>query len=366
MRILHCIPTLTSGGAERQLSVLVPAQRARGAEVHVAYARPGLHLAALQASGASLHQLEIGSSHDPRIFTALWSLVSSVRPDIVHSWLPQMDIVAGSIALCRGIPWVLAERSSEAAYLDRFKDRVVRAALGRWADAVVANSRAGERIWSGRLRRGARAHVVRNALPLEAIAATAAASLADLGVVEGRRAVIFVGRLTEAKNIGLLVAVACGACAGSDADFLICGDGPLREQVEAQVRGAGMSGRIRVLGEREDVWALLKASSAFVSTSSFEGQPNAVLEAMACGCPLVVSDIAAHREFLDESTAAIVPLEAGRFVDAVLEAIGPSETAARRARAAKAQIARQHPASAAAEYEVIYREAVLRHQRCVE
>ena len=78
----------------------------------------------------------------------------------------------------------------------------------------------------------------------------------------------------------------------------------------------------------------MKASDAFVSTSTFEGQPNAVLEAMACGCPLVVSDIPAHREFLDDQTAAIVPLKKDAFVKAILYVLQGSEEIARRRSAA--------------------------------
>ena len=88
-------------------------------------------------------------------------------------------------------------------------------------------------------------------------------------------------------------------------------------------RGSGAVFRFRERigsGSPEGCWSVLKASKAFVSTSAFEGQPNAVLEAMACGCPLVVSDIPAHREFLSAETAAIVPMAHEEFARAVLHA----------------------------------------------
>jgi glycosyltransferase involved in cell wall biosynthesis len=109
----------------------------------------------------------------------------------------------------------------------------------------------------------------------------------------------------------------------------------------------------------------MKASNAFVSTSAFEGQPNAVLEAMGCGCPLVVSDIPAHREFLGPETAAIVPLVNEEFVSAILQTLRGTPDTLRRAEEAKRQIERHDPASGALAYEMIYRQAALRHNRCV-
>jgi glycosyltransferase involved in cell wall biosynthesis len=177
--------------------------------------------------------------------------------------------------------------------------------------------------------------------------------------------VIFVGRLATQKNIALLLAVAAEVCHRSNAVFLICGDGPLRAEAEEAARSSQASERIRFLGQRNDVWGLMKASHAFVSTSLYEGQPNAVLEAMVCGCPLVVSDIPTHREFLGPATAAIVPLVKEEFVRAVLEALRRTPDVLARAKEAKRQAERHQSGSAALDYEMIYTEAALRHNRCV-
>lgn len=292
--------------------------------------------------------------------------MAELRPDVVHTWLPQMDIAGGIVALSHRLPWVLAERSSSDAYSARFKDRVIRCQLGRWADAVVANSVAGYYIWAEALRRGARAHVVRNALPLEAIARSEPIAHKQLGFEANQPIVIFVGRLSIEKNVFLFLDVAMEICARTNAVFLICGDGPLRRNVEQAINASNATAQIRVLGHQDDVWPLMKASQALVSTSTFEGQPNAVLEAMACGCPLIVSDIPAHREFLGVRTAEIVPMRKEQFVRSVFRALGANSAVQSRAEAARCQVAEYSAGSAALAYEHVYTEAILRHNRCVE
>jgi glycosyltransferase involved in cell wall biosynthesis len=346
------------------LSILAPAQVSLGSRVHVAYVYPGSHLTTLSSGGVTVHRLRVRGNHDPRLSGQLWSLMGREQPDVVQTWLPQMDVAAGVVALARGVPWVLAERSCSDAYTARFKDRVIRRRVGQWADAVAANSRAGQTIWNETLRRGARAHVVRNALPLGPIAGTRPAQLADLGIEPGTPVAIFVGRLSADKNIPLLLAVATEVCQRSNAVFLICGDGPMRPDVEEAVRTSQVGHQIKFLGERNDVWSLMKASDVFVSTSAFEGQPNAVLEAMACGCPLVVSDIAAHREFLGPETAAIVSLSKEDFAAAILQALQRTSETRKRAEEATRRIQRHDPRSAALAYEMIYKEAALRRKRC--
>ena len=190
------------------------------------------------------------------------------------------------------------------------------------------------------------------------IDATPPADLRSVGVSPTVPAVIFVGRLTKEKNVDLLLEVARAVCNTTDALFLICGDGPLRDLAQAAVRSMRIGERVKLLGERDDVWALLKAAHAFVSTSTFEGNPNAVLEAMACGCPVVVSDIAAHREVLDSASGWVVPSTAEAFACAVRAALSDAPLAAARAAEARRCVATQSIDAAVMSYDRIYRQLV--------
>jgi glycosyltransferase involved in cell wall biosynthesis len=365
LKILHCIPSLQSGGAERQLSILAQAQVAMGSDVHLAHIHPGAHLSSLSTSGVQVHRINARTNHDPRVLGELVSLFDRTQPDVLHTWLPQMDIAAGGLALLKRIPWVLAERSCADAYSTRFRDRVARRYIGRWADAVVANSEGGQAIWQGELRRGAQTHIVRNVLALEEIAAARPETFEKFGLASGQPVVIFAGRLSSEKNLDLLLQVAIDVCAQSKAGFLICGNGLMRPHVDDTVQNSRFSGQIKVLGQRDDLWSLMKGSQVFVSTSAFEGQPNAVLEAMACGCPLVVSDIPAHREFLDADSADIVPMDKDRFVESILRALRRTPDVLARAAEARRRVQDHRAGAAASAYDLIYREVLRRYNRCV-
>ena len=81
----------------------------------------------------------------------------------------------------------------------------------------------------------------------------------------------------------------------------------MREEIATSITEAGLDDRIFLLSRLQSWWGMLQGASALVSMSRFEGQPNVVLEAMAAGCPLIVSDISAHREFLDDESAILIP-----------------------------------------------------------
>ena len=88
------------------------------------------------------------------------------------------------------------------------------------------------------------------------------------------------------------------------------GDGPLRNDLEALARELGIASRIDWFGHVDNPVPYLRASQVFVLTSRFEGSPNALLEAMACGLPAVVSNASpGPLELIGDDAGLIVPVE---------------------------------------------------------
>lgn len=109
---------------------------------------------------------------------------------------------------------------------------------------------------------------------------------------------ISIGRLQAQKNLGLLLdALADPALA--DCKLTILGDGPERESLSRQIDRLGIGGRVAMPGFQSDVLAWLARSDLFVLSSHYEGLPAVLMEAMACGCPVVTTDCfpAAHDIF---------------------------------------------------------------------
>jgi glycosyltransferase involved in cell wall biosynthesis len=346
---------MSGGGAERQLTLLAGAQMRAEIDVHVALIRGGPNLARLKASGATLHQLRAAGNHDPRMALGLARLVHSIAPSIIQTWLTQMDVVGGLVAMVSRVPWVLSERASEPAYRARRKERVLRPLVGAHAGAVVANSEEGLTYWRRKVRPRTQLAVVPNCLSLEEIEATPPADLRHIGLGPERGIVLFAGRLVPQKNLPLLVSILARSLPAEDAVGLLCGEGPDRQWLEAAIQREGLSDRVRSLGYRSDLLSLMKRADVFLNPSTFEGQPNTVLEAMACGCPVIVSDIPEHRAFVDGSCAALVPLDSlDQWVAAVRAGLRQSGETRVRADQARRVARRYSPAATAEGYRVVY------------
>ncbi len=354
MRILHCIPTLATGGAERQLAWLAPALAAMGHDVHVAYVHGGPNREPLRSGGVVLHGLRAAGNHDPRLMAQLAKLTARLEPHIVHTWFVQMDVLGGIAAMLTRRPWVVAERSSAHAYPGTIKDRL-RKAMATRADAVISNSEGGDAYWEP-LIDGGRRFIVRNGLPLDEIESTAPCGLPGPKPGPGQKLALYLGRFDRGKNIENLVGGLAPVIAESGAVAVIGGDGPGRAAICRLVERLGLSDRVQLPGFVPNPWALMKRADVFVSVSEFEGFPNVVIEAMACGCPLVVSDIPAHREFLDERSALLVdPGDPAAIAAAVRETIAKPRDARLRAEAARERAAHWSVAEMARGYDRIYR-----------
>ncbi len=343
MRILHLIPSLGGGGAERQLGILAAGLRDQGCEVHVGFVKGGANLARLEAAGAQLHRIPARGNLDPLLLLRIVRLIRKVRPDVVQTWLTQMDVAGGLAALLTRTPWIVSERTHKVYYPRDAKHRL-RRLLGRFAGAIVANSPGGAEYWDG-ARVGK--IIIPNALPLGEIAA-APRDESDFGAAE---VVLFAGRFDPAKNLENLVDAMARIVRERDAVALLCGEGPLESDLRARIAQAGVADRVRLLGFTDRVWSLMKRADVLVAASWFEGHPNVVMEGAASGCPLVLSDIPAHRQCLGEDAALFAdPADPVALAAAIRRTLADPAAASGRAARARAVASALSVESAAAAY----------------
>jgi len=113
---------------------------------------------------------------------------------------------------------------------------------------------------------------------------------------------IFVGRLCEQKNLFFLIKHLATLTEEMKEPFMlnIVGDGPIKEKLQHFADNLGMSERIQWHGwlTKSEIVKLLQGSDCFINPSLCEGMPNAVLEAMACGLPVIASDVAGNNALI--------------------------------------------------------------------
>jgi len=113
--------------------------------------------------------------------------------------------------------------------------------------------------------------------------------------------IIAIGRLTYQKYFEILIKAAAEVVnQGLDLLVLILGDGEERSRLEKLIHELRVGGYVKLLGIRHDAMELMKGSDIFVMPSRYEGLSIAMIEAMACGLPVIASDAPGLRDYIDQ------------------------------------------------------------------
>lgn len=298
-RAIFVINSLTSGGAERVFVDLLSALRSRlgGYETHLI----------LLDRETSRHQPPDWVSLyccDARFsvlrsVSALTQRIRALEPDVVVSFLTRANVAALIASRLAGAPCVISERVHTTSHLGRGLGAATQRAMVRMtyplASRVVAVSEAIRTDLSTRYGVPAdRIAVVHNPTDVDRILERAAEEPSlDMGPDD----VLAIGRLTENKNFASLIEAF--ARSGLPGRLVIAGEGPLRADLLACARRAGAADRVRLPGYVANPFPLLRAAKMFASSSLAEGFPNAIVEALAVGCPVVATDcLSGPREIL--------------------------------------------------------------------
>jgi glycosyltransferase involved in cell wall biosynthesis len=236
---------------------------------------------------------------DARALGRLTRLFAAGSFDVVHTHSAKAGAVGRLAAHRSGVPVIV--HTYHGFPFHEFQGVARRAAyvaierrLSRITDVVLA---IGSGVATEALRRGlARPNALRTVTPVveadvvRANALTRAAARTALGLPPGATVVGTVGRMDYQKAPEhMLEAIA--RMRHHDAILVWVGSGPLEEETRALAERLGVSSRVRLLGERSDVAALLPALDVFAMSSRYEGLPCAVVEAMRCGLPVVATAV---------------------------------------------------------------------------
>jgi len=307
MRILHCIPSMGGGGAERQLCYLAEQMSVKGIDFHVVYFQEGPNSKRLNDTDAVIHKMSCRSNYDPMIIYKILKIIRKIKPHIIQTWIPQIDVLAGFCSLFLKPRFILSERNTSLLYSGGWKDQL-RIAIGKRADAIIANSKEGINYWVAKVKRPLLS-VIHNGIPFDEILKTPKLSLPFMQIDEANEIIVFAGNFYDKqKNLfNLLKALQIVLHERQNAVAVFFGDGPQKKDIINIKENSEVRDRIKIMDYTNEIWSWFKVANVFVSVSHYEGNPNTVLEAIASRCPVVISDIPEHREILDEDSLYFVP-----------------------------------------------------------
>jgi glycosyltransferase involved in cell wall biosynthesis len=310
-RILEIIPTLDRSGAEKQLTLLASQLPRDAFDVHVAVlTRTGPLQADLDAAGVPVALIDKRRKLDPAAFWRLKALIRKLKPDLVHTWIFAANAYGRMAALQCGVRCVVGgERCVDPwkTWVELSIDRY----LAKRSACIVANSG------------GIRDFYVRKGLPAEkfeiipnGIAAAPPCSttreqiVAELGLPEHARLIGLIGRLWPQKRVkDAIWAADLLKVIRDDVHLLVFGDGPQRASLERFSEQCVIADKVHFLGHRNDVARFAPHFDILWSPSAYEGQSNAIMEAMAWGVPVIATNIPGSNEL-------VTPDETGYLISA--------------------------------------------------
>jgi len=312
-RILELLVSTDLGGGPAHVRDLVAGLAGPEFRFTVAGPAAGALLPALTAAGADFEpvaadRLSVGALRDTV------RLARARRIQVIHSYGKGAGLYGRIAARLTGAAAIHTFHGIHPAGYGRLYLRLERA-LARWSFAVVhvSESQAGEARALG-LAPAGRTRVIVNGIDaalVRAVAERAPMSRAALGLRPDALVLATVARLDPVKRLEVLVrAVPLLVARVPEAQLLIVGDGPERDTLRALARTLAPGDGVVFAGAIPDAARVLPVVDLYVTASRREGLPLAVLEAMACGLPVLATAAPGHVDAVEpEVTGRLVPLD---------------------------------------------------------
>lgn len=314
LRIVHLIGQMPGHGTQRQLAAMLRCAHQRYWNATLAVLRAGDPLTH-EVADARVPVVEYsGRDADPRRFVSLRRLLRTA--DVVHSSLWGANLYARLVvATRRRRPAVVISERSVEEFRSAFRRGIDRALRDRTDEYIVNSNDVAEFVATAHGVPMDRITLIRNGIDRSVFFPGSGrrdrVGAARLGTV---------GRLIPEKGLDILLSAMPRILATQPVVLTVVGDGPERTALEHKARGMPVE-FVGHMDAPSDLASFLRSLDVFIMPSRWEGLPNALLEALACGVPAVATDVPGMAEAAEGQALLVPPDQPVALAEAVCHAI---------------------------------------------
>lgn len=291
MIVLHIVNTIRRGGAERQLATIMASESGTKNYMATFYAGQNNYLDSHIPAERSFH---IGQRGVIGRILSIRRLISRLGPDVIFAWGVLPYCVAKTATSNKKVR--IINGSIRHGVFNHTKQSYFRFLVLHVSRVIVSNSRAGLR--ANKIRRG---YVIYNGID-KRFDKEIYTNNDQVKAAKNKLTFISVANLVPYKDyVTVFKSLAKLRQEGKDFRYYVVGDGPMRNLLETAVGLYGLSDCVTFLGVIADPENYLAKSDVFIHSSKGEGCPNAVLEAMYMGLPIVATDTGGTPEILGDN-----------------------------------------------------------------
>ncbi len=329
MKVLSIIDSFAFGGAERLLATLAKAGPAAGLELEVASLAPYTDdgtamLPVLRDSGVPISFLSVPRLAHPAAIPRITAAIRRSGCDIVHAHLGYSATLVPPAARLAGRPAVCSFHTLPERHTPRevVKERLAVAVASR-SQGLIFVSRAAMRAYAAHYPVNPRTwRVLPNGVDLTEFRPMPATLPPELGIPPGVPVAALVAAMRGRKGHALALAAWPSVLERiPQARLLLVGTGPEEATLRVQAQSLGLGGRVVFAGATTLVPRLLAASSIGLLPSETEALPTTLIEAAACGRPVVATTVGGIAEIVDDGQSGLLvpPGDRTRLADAVVQ-----------------------------------------------
>lgn len=350
LKIVHLVTSLEVGGAQHNMLLGLPnLDPSRYKHILVSIMDRMQMKQQFQQAGIEVHSLGLSNKTDIAVALRLRSLLKSIRPDILHTYLIHGNVLGRIVGRLAGVPTIIGSELTigQAGRIGRIATKLT----NPLTDAVEVNSETGGKSVAADLGvPESKIEVVLPGLDLDAFGRTDQRSQVrtELGVEDSEHLVLYVGRLRAVKGVEYGIRAFAKAFAQYPRlKLALAGEGDQRSYLESLCEELGIRDRVEFLGPRNDLPNVLSACDSVIMPSLTEGFPRVAIEAMASSKPVIATRVGGTPEAIihDKSGILVPAKDIEAMADTIVNIANNSEVATRLGKAARERTEQHYSAS---------------------